>query len=74
MATLRSDADLANFDAREVSATPGDWQFLTVSAGEVGACRKHCVAVIINSCGKICQPPFSDSAFSAKCDFRRLAV
>lgn len=37
---LRSDADLKTFDAREVSATPGDWKLLTVIAGEDRARRK----------------------------------
>ena len=71
---LRSGADLANFAQCEVSATPGDWQILPVSAGEIGKIRKTSVAVMCNPDGKNCQVSFSDSAFSAKRRFRRLAV
>ena len=56
---LRSDADLKTFDAREVSATPGDWKLLTVIAGESEGVTRISLISVCNLGKNFCQPAIS---------------
>ena len=56
---LRSGADLRTFDAREVSATPGDWELLTVIAGETEGVTGISLKLVCNLGKNFCQPDVS---------------
>ena len=70
-ADLRSGADHGIFVQCEVSATPGDAEFLAFSAGEIIEHVFTKIAKVLVLFLKFCQPAISTAGISGKRDFRR---